>query len=100
MVEYRQLTDVERERYERNLKRNEDELKIFKWKEDNKQRSLDGGLEVAFLELKLQTENELRDIRQEIREIEFAVRDCKDKLANGVEIKEITGDLATSTEED
>lgn len=79
----RPLSEEEIKIYQRNLALNLEEKEILEWERDNKRRSLDKGLEIAFKAMKRQTKSELTNINQRLVEVDMAIKDAEDKLANG-----------------
>lgn len=76
----REITEQERKVYEDSVKRNKEELEILEWDLENKQRSLDKGLDIAFKAMRRQTRAEHAATKTRIDEVRFALNDAEDKL--------------------
>jgi hypothetical protein len=84
MGEKRELTELETKMFEKNLKTNEAELDKVKYDLEYCELLYKKGNYQNYLEKQRALEVMIVNAKSKIKELEFTLHDCKDKLKNGV----------------
>jgi hypothetical protein len=104
MVEYRKLSEEEKNAYVSGLERNSQELEYKEHLASQARIALDHGIRIEFEELERKTRKstqaDLNGYERSISEIKQIIADCESKLEFGVPIRDVVENVSTSEEED